>query len=93
MVFLKCNMDAMWEAYNQDLPLSIHPKKISLYLHTLLVISRRTLSKNTQLGVLCQAALVVMYHMYLLAIPFHMKLGGGGRIKIVGGPLRSRCGR
>jgi hypothetical protein len=22
-----CNMDAMWEAYNQNLPLSIHPKK------------------------------------------------------------------
>src|ERR1700740_2463799 len=65
---------------------SFHPfKKISLYLHALLVISRRTLSKNTQLGVLCQAALVVMY---LLAIPFHMKLGGGGESLAEG--LRAR---
>ena len=82
MLFLKCNMDAMWKAYNQDLPLSIHPKKISLYLHALLVISRRTLSKNTQLGVLCQAALVV-YVPSGYTFPYEVRWGanqnrGGG---------------
>jgi hypothetical protein len=54
---------------------SFHPsKKISLYLHALLVISRRTLSKNTQLGVLCQAALVVTY------VPSGYTWLGGGRM-------------
>src|SRR5467141_1894734 len=65
-----------------------HPsKKISLYLHALLVISRRTLSRNTQLGVLCQAALVVSYVPSGYTFPY--KVRWGGRIKIVGGGIIS----